>query len=555
MKVVKFLLALLTITSGAIFLTSCGDEVETPHEHTWGEWEVLNPATCSAEGLKGRDCTGCDKYEREKVEKLAHNYDAGTTVVEAGCTTNGVKLITCTQCKDIKTENVEALGHKFENGKCTKCGTFEEEAKSYTLNVEANGGELNDITGLYVENTVLVLPTPSKTNYVFAGWYTTASFDEASKVDVKLVITSDVTIYAKWELVGYEITLDAGVGTVNKNTLNLELNEVFTLEVPVSNEYKFFAGWYLGEQKITDDEGTGLKPWGITEDVTLTALWVDSKEVNGIKFVYQGEYPQSVVTSEEVIAELGKVTVLNDNGYLEYNGNQYAKYVYKAGTSAAYFNNGEKLVDGATYYFRVEPILWRLIDSEKGIVLTENIIDVMAYFENEKTNEDHPAATPNNYAFSDVSSWLNGDVKFAKKNFAMTAFVEPLDVIKMTEDLDNSAGSTGDLDNPYACDDITTFLYLLSYEEYKEIYKNVLGTGATKVSDYAIAKGAKVDNYTMKGEWWLRSPSAKSLSVVLSVSPTGEICENKVNDASIGVRPAVVFKNLIPKGDEQNETK
>ena len=67
---------------------------------------------------------------------------------------------------------------------------------------------------------------------------------------------------------------------------------------------KFFAGWYLGEQPITDDRGVLLKDADISEDVTLVAKWEDELVVNGVKYMYSGSYPQSVVTNKDIIAEL-----------------------------------------------------------------------------------------------------------------------------------------------------------------------------------------------------------------------------------------------------------
>ena len=64
MKLRKALLTLVVVTALSLFLVSCGEKPQAPHEHSWGEWEVLNPATCTSEGLKGRDCTVCDKFER-----------------------------------------------------------------------------------------------------------------------------------------------------------------------------------------------------------------------------------------------------------------------------------------------------------------------------------------------------------------------------------------------------------------------------------------------------------------------------------------------------------
>ena len=49
------------------------------------------------------------------------------------------------------------------------------------------------------------------------------------------------------------------------------------------------------------------------------------KEVNGVKYIYKGMYPQSIVTNADTISELSKITTVNSLGYIEYNGLQYEK--------------------------------------------------------------------------------------------------------------------------------------------------------------------------------------------------------------------------------------
>lgn len=555
MKKVKVLLTLIMIFSAMCFLTSCDEETTEPevHTHTWTDWVVLNKATCTAEGLKGRDCSECPEYERETITKLEHEYEEGIVLAEAGCVVDGVKLLACKHCKDIQSKTMAAIGHSFDNGKCTKCGHQEGEIKNYELTVEVNGGTMTSVDGVYTEGSVVSLPNPTKENYIFEGWYSTESFDVSSKISNIVTINKDMVVYAKWALDGYVISLDATKGNVATDTLILKENQVYTLEIPTTNEYVFFTGWYLGEQQVTDEFGKCLEPWDVLEDTKLTAKWAEEKVINGVKYLYQGEYPQSLVVDESIISELGKITEINERGYMEYDGNQYVKVVYDNPDTTSWFNNGEKLVDGNTYYFRVDPILWRILDEEKGIVISDIILDTMAYYESKIIHEGGVSINPNNYEYSDISSWLNGDVKFTKNNFATKAFEDPLDIIEMTKEIDNSAATTMNKDNQYVCDNFDNFFYLLSYVEYNNLYHKKLDGGKCKASDYAIARTLKIDNYSMTGEWWLRSPSADNKAAVVAVTTIGEVCDNMVDNANIGVRPAVKFKNLVEEGGTTND--
>mgnify|MGYP003504369814 CR=1 FL=1 len=109
MKQFKIVVALIVIFGGMLTcLTSCKEPVEELHVHEYGEWVILNEATCTKEGLKGRDCKGCPAFERETISKLEHEFVAANDVLEATCEKAGAKLYTCKYCKDVKIESITA---------------------------------------------------------------------------------------------------------------------------------------------------------------------------------------------------------------------------------------------------------------------------------------------------------------------------------------------------------------------------------------------------------------------------------------------------------------
>lgn len=543
MKQFKMMLTLIVVFCGMVLcLTSCKEPVEEVHVHEYGKWVVLNEATCSAKGLKGRDCISCPAFEREEIDKLEHEYVAGKDIIEATCNNNGAKIYTCEHCKDVKVESLIALGHNYINGVCIRCDKLESDIPTFTVKYELNGGELYTTSVTYEKGTVIELPNPTKENYIFKGWHTSCDFkDVANKT---IVVEKDITLYAKWDVVGYIVNLDANGGYVENNEVVLNENERFNLEIPSIDEYVFFDGWYAGEERITDETGKGLKTWSIREDITLKAKYVDSKVVDGVKLMYEGEYPQTLVTNEKTIEELSKIKTTNSRGYLEYNGRQYAKVTYKGRNGIFKFNNGTVLEKDKTYYFVVEPILWRILDEINGIAIAEKIIDTAQFYESSKEHLDEKEAHPNNYEYSDVSSWLNSDIKHAKDSFIYDAFANPNDVLTLRKDIDNSASTTMDENNKYACVTTTAYLYLLSYSEFNSTYEIKINK-ESKVTDYAIARGVNVDNYSMNGEWWLRTPSAAAPNKALAVSTIGNVFECLVNDSEIGVRPVGTFKKAV----------
>ena len=91
------------------------------------------------------------------------------------------------------------------------------------------------------------------------------------------------------------------------------------------------------------------------------------------EFIYFGEYPQTIKADNVTITE-----TQDDRGhYLGSDGFYYAKV--KATPCASYytFSTGEAIDGGKDYYFKVEPIRWRILNEENGeaLLLCDNIID------------------------------------------------------------------------------------------------------------------------------------------------------------------------------------
>ena len=103
--------------------------------HTWGEWEITEPATCEAEGVKTRTCSGCGDVETETIPAIGHEWDEGKITTEATCTKEGVKTFTCkNDPTHTRTEAIPVTEHTFSewttdgNGharECTVCGLKE----------------------------------------------------------------------------------------------------------------------------------------------------------------------------------------------------------------------------------------------------------------------------------------------------------------------------------------------------------------------------------------------------------------------------------------------
>ena len=73
MKIRKFLFTLLvsvfTLCMSMFVFTACGSgsEEETGHTHSWGEWQVETPASCSKDGKEVRYCSTDASHKQERI--------------------------------------------------------------------------------------------------------------------------------------------------------------------------------------------------------------------------------------------------------------------------------------------------------------------------------------------------------------------------------------------------------------------------------------------------------------------------------------------------------
>lgn len=83
-------------------------------EHSWGEWRVVQEATCLSAGIRSRKCVDCGKTESESIPKADHDYEI--SVVEPTCRLRGYTQHTCKYCGNAYRDlYVAALGHIYSD--------------------------------------------------------------------------------------------------------------------------------------------------------------------------------------------------------------------------------------------------------------------------------------------------------------------------------------------------------------------------------------------------------------------------------------------------------
>lgn len=116
---------------------------------------------------------------------------------------------------------------------------------------------------------------PVREGYTFLGWYLNAE-GTGSAVTRNSIVNGDHTLYAKWRINTFKVTLNLNYGSsssVKTVDYGTELSKVLT--EPERTGYAF-EGWFT-DQKCENPVAPDTK---VTSDVTLYAKWIEAKRVN-----------------------------------------------------------------------------------------------------------------------------------------------------------------------------------------------------------------------------------------------------------------------------------
>lgn len=103
--------------------------------HTYGEWTVTTPATCTAPGVQARSCLSCNSKETREIPASGHDYISAITK-EATETAEGIRTYTCSKCQDSYTEAIAKLPashkHSYSSSVSKQPSCTEKGTKTYT---------------------------------------------------------------------------------------------------------------------------------------------------------------------------------------------------------------------------------------------------------------------------------------------------------------------------------------------------------------------------------------------------------------------------------------
>ena len=180
-----------------------------------------------------------------------------------------------------------------------------------TVTFNANGGTVTP-TSLSVNynDTIGLLPTPTREGYAFKGWFTSAS--GGTEVTSSTKVTSNIVIYAQWTLGKCTVNFDANGGTVTPTSISVNYGSAIgTLPTPTRNGYTFL-GWFTSASG-----GTEVTSTTVVKEMSLTlyAHW----SYTTIKV----EVPQTLIADKNGNSEFlvktniqeGKITINPPAGF------------------------------------------------------------------------------------------------------------------------------------------------------------------------------------------------------------------------------------------------
>ena len=322
-----------------------------------------------------------------------------------------------------------------------------------------------------------------------------------------------------------------------------------------------------------------------------------------------GSYPQSEVKDESLINKLNSLAPAWDEwwyyGYysgngkdpsiitpaerggwmrymdITYNGNKYrgVKFVQyrpnyiqcdvsEVGSSQS--SNGYKV--DTIYWFKFEPVNWRVLDPATGLVMCETIIDAQP-FSNEiyfkaglHEYYEHYSDTTyttfaSNYEKSTIRQWLNDD--FFNSAFSESEQKEIASTTIETKACFDGVDVSGSVSDVLDSEKVYDKIFLLSH---RDIEKKAYGFNSdahtacdlrmARGSDYAKCQGLEVldrpdSEYYGNSNWLLRTPDGDN--TVRCCGFDGSIGFMHTYYSGSGIRPAIILKSIFNSKFENEE--
>jgi len=138
---------------------------------------------------------------------------------------------------------------------------------TYAVTFDSQNGSAVEAQTIEHGKKVAEPTAPTRANYTFDGWYKEAEYTTAWNFD-DVVVTSDITLYAKWTLNTYAVTFDSQSGSTVESQTVSHGGKVTEPTAPTRANYTF-GGWYK--------EAANTNAWIFGDDIVTSAITLYAK--------------------------------------------------------------------------------------------------------------------------------------------------------------------------------------------------------------------------------------------------------------------------------------
>ena len=217
------------------------------------------------------------KVEHYKQNPTTNTYEKVENDTENLTGTTGQIVTATAKTYEGYTENVQHES-RVASGKIKADGSLllklYYDANTYKVTLNTNGGTIatgQELTS-YTYGVGATLPTPTKTGYIFAGWYNNAEFTGETIANIGTKAVGDRVYFAKWTQNQLTVTFKDG-NTILK-TEKVAYGQAATAPTPIKD------GYVLRWDKQFNN---------ITIDLTVNAIWLVDTDKDGIPDIEDSE--------------------------------------------------------------------------------------------------------------------------------------------------------------------------------------------------------------------------------------------------------------------------
>lgn len=327
------------------------------------------------------------------------------------------------------------------------------------------------------------------------------------------------------------------------------------------------------------------------------------------EYIYFGTYPQSRVEDDTIVSALneragGIPTISNTQNWtlfkffddhknnlgfmwyidVEYSGEKYrgVYYIYvhfKTSESSTHKakgtfipeiystdyqairipennrQNDKGYKDSTVYWFKYEPIKWRILNENGGeaLILSKRILDRQAYNQERKLTIDELPNCEDNYEYSDIRAWLNDtfyNTAFneLEKQLIVQRIISGASSIEHDDNDNKQDSENNDIDYANKQDyvfllseeDVTTSTY--GFDKHNNSYDPMRIKEDTDYAKCLVDFRETDDAYTGNGFWWLRAYNYNNTIITRYVSDDGCVEFDLSVRADRGVAPAMKIR-------------